>query len=294
MHQQHARVEQRARPCARTRPGLRSSESHATSTVDRIASDRTDARDDGPSSARGEPITRRGRGPAHPRARRLRHIEDHRRRRDRRTPWWCASSAPSAAFACSRRTTCSTRRSPRTRRRRCSGRSAGRCSQRLEDPADARASPRRCSSCGCSPTPAAGSASTARSSCSPARPATSDVLALIALGIALAERRCRISYLGAATPVDALAETVRAPAAPRSPCSAPTASTLTRYEAAHAAGSSAARWSRSARRRDALAKAAAPPRWTPTRPTTAARIAGLARRESSRRSDEPSPTHGAT
>jgi len=39
-------------------------------------------------------------------------------------------------------------------------------------------------------------------------PSEEHVLPLIALGIALAERRRRISYLGAATPVDALCETV--------------------------------------------------------------------------------------
>ncbi len=41
-------------------------------------------------------------------------------------------------------------------------------------------------------------------------PSEERVLDLIALGIALAERRCRIAYLGAATPVEALTETAAA------------------------------------------------------------------------------------
>src|SRR3954447_2696303 len=40
-------------------------------------------------------------------------------------------------------------------------------------------------------------------------PSEEDVLGLIALGIALAERHCRISYLGAATPIETLREAAR-------------------------------------------------------------------------------------
>jgi hypothetical protein len=119
-------------------------------------------------------------------------------------------------------------------------------------------------------------------------PHDDDVLALIALGIALAERGCCICYLGAATPVDALAETVRAQHA----CVAVISTgnpALTRYETQTlkrlgcplvAIGQA----------RTQFAQATGATALDADEPTTPARIAGLARRESSRRSDEPSPT----
>jgi hypothetical protein len=119
-------------------------------------------------------------------------------------------------------------------------------------------------------------------------PSGERTLELIALGIALAERHCRITYLGAATPVDMLTEVVRAERAaavvlqgehPR----------LTRFEAAELRalpaplvfiGPAAAQ----------LARCTHGTALDATEPTATARIAGLAKRESSRRSDEPSPS----
>jgi hypothetical protein len=119
-------------------------------------------------------------------------------------------------------------------------------------------------------------------------PSGDRTLELIALGIALAERRCRIAYLGAATPVDLLTEVVRSERAsavvlqgdhPR----------LTRFEAGELRsvpaplvfiGPAAAE----------LARATHGTALDAAEPTASARIAGLAQRESSRRSDEPSPT----
>lgn len=119
-------------------------------------------------------------------------------------------------------------------------------------------------------------------------PQDEDVLALIALGIGLAERGCRISYLGAATPVDVLAETVRAQSAALAVVHADNPA-LTRYETQTLRRLGCPLIAIGNARRP-LEKAAGATALDPDAPTTTARIAGLARRESSRRSDEPSPT----
>src|SRR3954447_999758 len=105
-------------------------------------------------------------------------------------------------------------------------------------------------------------------------PSDEDVLELIALGIGLAERHCRIDYLGAATPLDVLIETsTRPPAA-----LAVVHGTLTRRET-----------TRLKRLPCPLVRLGAAA-LDPDRPDSLGRIAGLARRESSRASDEASPT----
>lgn len=118
-------------------------------------------------------------------------------------------------------------------------------------------------------------------------PHDEDVLGLIALGIGLAERGCCICYLGAATPVDALAETVRAQNAVLAVIHADNPA-LTRYET-HTLRQLGCPLIALGTARDALAKAADGTALDLAAPTTPARIAGLARRESSRRSDETSP-----
>ena len=120
-------------------------------------------------------------------------------------------------------------------------------------------------------------------------PTEEDTLALIALGIALAERHCRIAYLGAATPVEAVEETARSQQA---------AVTVLSAERAQLARDEAHRLKRLecpliaiGAAREGLAKQAGATALDVDAPTTAPRIAGMARRwESSRRSDEPSPT----
>lgn len=118
-------------------------------------------------------------------------------------------------------------------------------------------------------------------------PSEERTLELIALGIALAERHCRIAYLGAATPVELLGEVVRSERASTVVLQAEHPR-MTRFEAAElrslpvplvfigAAGPT-------------LARTAQGQALDVTEPATTARVAGLARRESSRRSDEPSP-----
>lgn len=118
-------------------------------------------------------------------------------------------------------------------------------------------------------------------------PSGERTLELIALGIALAERHCRIAYLGAATPIDLLAEVVRSerPSIVVLQADHPR---LTRFEVAELRslpvplvfiGPAA----------PALARTTHGQGLDVTDPATTARVAGLARRESSRRSDEPSP-----
>lgn len=119
-------------------------------------------------------------------------------------------------------------------------------------------------------------------------PSDDDVLGLIGLGLGLAERHCRISYLGAATPVDALAEAARLQEAKLVVLSAER-SALSRRDGAElraipcplvvigdARVATAKAVDGTALDADALA--------------TPARLAGMARQQSSRRSDEPSPT----
>ncbi|MDA0183445.1 hypothetical protein OJ997_24260 [Solirubrobacter phytolaccae] len=119
-------------------------------------------------------------------------------------------------------------------------------------------------------------------------PSDDDVLELIAIGIALADRHCRIAYLGAATPVDALAEAVRRQDTAAVVLAAERGA-LTRRDGAElralpcplvVIGTA----------RAALAKATDGVALDAEAVTAPARIAGLARRQSSRRSDEPSPT----
>jgi len=114
------------------------------------------------------------------------------------------------------------------------------------------------------------------------------VLELIALGLALAARRCRISYLGAATPVDALTEAVTRQQAAAVVLAAEHA-TLTQRDGAGlralpcplvVVGPA----------RETIAKRADGVALDAVAVTTAARVAGLAHRQSSRRCDEPSPT----
>lgn len=119
-------------------------------------------------------------------------------------------------------------------------------------------------------------------------PSDDAVLELIALGLALAARHCRISYLGAATPVDALAEAVARQRAAVVVLAGESAA-LTRRDGAElralpcplvVVGGA----------REPLARSLACVALDADALTTPARIAGLARRQSSRRSDEPSPT----
>jgi hypothetical protein len=121
-------------------------------------------------------------------------------------------------------------------------------------------------------------------------PSDEDVLPSIALGIALAERGCCISYLGAATPVDVLAETVRRQQAALAVLSADSPA-LTRYEA-HTLRRLECPLIAIGGARATLANAVHATALDPDAPTTPARIAGLARRGSSHRSDETSPTRG--
>ena len=119
-------------------------------------------------------------------------------------------------------------------------------------------------------------------------PSEERVLDLISLGIALAERRCRIAYLGAATPVEALTETAAAQEAALAVLQADL-ELLTRPESALLKGLTCPLVTVG----DAAPGLAKHLGATPLDlqdGTTAARIAGLARRESSRRSDEASPT----
>jgi hypothetical protein len=118
-------------------------------------------------------------------------------------------------------------------------------------------------------------------------PHDEDVPALIALGIALAQRGCCISYLGAATPVDALAETVRAQSAALVVLSA-ASPTLTRYEA-HTLRHLGCPLIAIGEARDTLETTVGATALDADAPATPGRIAGLAR-QSSRQSDEPSPT----
>ena len=119
-------------------------------------------------------------------------------------------------------------------------------------------------------------------------PSAERTLELIALGIALAEKHCRIAYLGAATPVELLAEVVRSERASTVVLQAEQAR-LTRVETVELRalavplvfiGPAA----------QALARTTRGQALDVTEPSTTARVAGLARRESSRRSDEPSPS----
>ena len=114
------------------------------------------------------------------------------------------------------------------------------------------------------------------------------VLELIALGLALAARRCRIAYLGAATPVDALAEAVAREQAAVVVLAAEQAA-LTHRDSLElralpcplvVVG----------RGRATIAKSVEGVALDADAVTTPARIAGLARKQSSRRCDEPSPT----
>ena len=123
-------------------------------------------------------------------------------------------------------------------------------------------------------------------------PSEERTLELIVLGIALAEAHCRIAYLGAATPVDLLVEEVRSAQASAVVLQAERVH-LTRFEIAQLRalpvplvfiGAAAA----------TLARSTHATAVNPASPTTSARVAGLARRESSRRSDEPSPSRPAT
>lgn len=114
------------------------------------------------------------------------------------------------------------------------------------------------------------------------------VLELIALGVALADRHCRISYLGAATPVDALTEAVRHQE-PAAVVLAAERATLTRRDGAELRALPCPLITVGPARA-ALAEAVGGTALDAQAVTTAARIAGLARRQSSRRSDEPSPT----
>jgi hypothetical protein len=123
-------------------------------------------------------------------------------------------------------------------------------------------------------------------------PSEERTLELITLGIALAEAHCRITYLGAATPVDQLAEVVRSEQ-PSTVVLQAEHARLTRFEIAELRalpvplvyiGAAAATLARSTHGTalDAIG------------PATSARVAGLARRESSRRRDEPSPSRPGT
>jgi hypothetical protein len=119
-------------------------------------------------------------------------------------------------------------------------------------------------------------------------PSDDDVLELLAVGLALAARHCRIAYLGPATPVDALAEAVHREnaaavvlAASRAALTGPEGRALRALPCPLLLLGDA---------REALAEATGGIALDADAPTTPARIAGVARRESSRRSDEPSPT----
>jgi len=123
-------------------------------------------------------------------------------------------------------------------------------------------------------------------------PSGERTLELIALGIALAEAHCRITYLGAATPVNRLDEVVRTEQAAAVVLQAERVD-VTRVEISQLRalpvplvfiGAAAA----------TLARSTHATALDPTSPATSARVAGLARRESSRRSDEPSPSHPGT
>lgn len=119
-------------------------------------------------------------------------------------------------------------------------------------------------------------------------PADDDVLELIAVGLALAARHCRIMYLGPATPVDALAETVRLQRAAAVVLAAEQDALSPRDGVELRALPCPLVVVGTGRR--ALAQVTGGVALDADAPTTAARIAGLARRQSSRRSDEPSPT----
>ncbi|MDA0171626.1 hypothetical protein OJ998_21175 [Solirubrobacter taibaiensis] len=123
-------------------------------------------------------------------------------------------------------------------------------------------------------------------------PSEERTLELIALGIAVAEAHCRITYLGAATPVDLLTEVVRSEQASAVVLQAEHVR-LTRFEISQLRalpvplvfiGAAAA----------TLARSTHATALDPVNPATSARVAGLARRESSRRSDEPSPSRPRT
>jgi hypothetical protein len=118
--------------------------------------------------------------------------------------------------------------------------------------------------------------------------ADENVLELVALGIALAERRCRITYLGATTPVEALLETVRHQHAAVAVLST-ARGTLSRYDVSELKELGCPLVTIGAAR-TAVAKAAGGEPLDTRAATTAAHVAGLARRESSRGSDEPSPS----
>lgn len=119
-------------------------------------------------------------------------------------------------------------------------------------------------------------------------PSEDDVLGLIGLGLGLAERHCRISYLGAATPVDALAETVRRQEAKLVVLSAEGA-VLSHGDGAElrALGCPLVVIGEA---RTALAQAVGGIALDADALATPALIAALARQQSSLRSDEPSPT----
>ena len=119
-------------------------------------------------------------------------------------------------------------------------------------------------------------------------PAEEQVLDLIALGIALAERHCRIAYLGAATPAEALTETAAHHDVALAVLHADR-DTLTRPQTAQLKGLRCPLITVGAAA-PALAGQLGATALDLDGPTTAARIAGLAQRESSRRSDEASPT----
>ena len=123
-------------------------------------------------------------------------------------------------------------------------------------------------------------------------PSEERTLELIALGISLAEAHCRITYLGAATGVDLLTEVVRSER-PSAVVLQAEQARLTRFEIAELRalpvplvfiGAAAPTLARST---DATAL-------DPAAASASARVAGLARRESSRRSDEPSPSRPGT
>jgi len=117
--------------------------------------------------------------------------------------------------------------------------------------------------------------------------ADENVLELVALGIALAERRCRITYLGATTPVEALLETVRHEHAAVAVLSTARGA-LSRSDASELKALGCPLVTIGAAR-TAVATAAGAEPLDARAATTAVRIAGLARRESSRGSDESSP-----
>jgi hypothetical protein len=123
-------------------------------------------------------------------------------------------------------------------------------------------------------------------------PRDEQVLGLIGLGIELAERGCRISYLGAATPAAALCDTAREQDAAAVVLAAEQADLTLREQAELRA--------LAAERPLAVAGEAAGPVGSalgaiPLEPADAAvRVALLAHRESSLRCDEPSPTGPGT